>query len=75
MEQLCSEEKQPFLPQLIKDEEAKMATAWELKEEEGCCFFGKRPETSVSVCSDDIIFLLSCVSDTLLSSAMLLNSY
>lgn len=36
----------------------------------GCCFFGSKPETSVSVCSDDIIFLLSHRSDTPLSSAL-----
>lgn len=34
-----------------------MVKAWELGE----MLFGNRPKTSVSVCSDDIIFLLSCV--------------
>lgn len=65
--------KNNFFFHLIKDEEAKMVKEWELRGER-CCFFGNGPETSVSVCSDDIIFLLSCISDTLLSSALVVSS-
>ena len=67
-----SEEKQFFSPHLIKDEEAKMVKPWELGVGVGggFCFFGSRPKTSLSVCSDDIIFLLSHISDTPLSSAL-----
>lgn len=55
-------------PHLIKDEEAKMVKAWKSCWGWGGCLFGSRPETSVSVCSDDIIFLLSHISAPLLSS-------
>lgn len=49
---------------LIKDEEANMVKAWELRGGEMQFLW---PDTSVSVFSDDIIFLLSHISDTLLS--------
>lgn len=51
-----------FSPCLIKHEEAKLWTwgSWL----ERCCFPGRRPKASVSVCPDDIIFLLSHISDT-----------
>lgn len=72
----CSLHPPPPLPHrhLIKDGEAQMVKAWEFRGGR-CCLFGRRPKTFVSVCSDDIIFLLSCVSDTLLSSALLLISH